>query len=163
VPYKTVSPCPALAFPFTHFLAGPALSRAKYIRSMDSAQHLFPPYHPQPTSGSLQSRASSLALPWHQPSSNNPPSASSSHIFMTTSPLPDYTSSPSSPFTDFHAGHQSPSIQTNHAPSPFPTDLSPQVESTSGPTRGALTRRRARLAQVNQPDFSRRGTRQAEV
>jgi hypothetical protein len=106
--------------------------------------------------------ASIADAPWHQsPVNSAPSSGTSSQMFMTSSSgLADYTSpSPSSLYGDFSAGHQSPSIQTNHA---FSTQLSPQVPKGSGCVRGLPERRKARL-QGNYPDLSRRGSRAAEV
>jgi hypothetical protein len=138
---------------------------------MDTAQQYLAAYPQQspaslPRSSHAHLTASIVDSPWHQsPVNSTPSSGASSQIFMNPSRgLVGYTSpSPSSPFGDFHAGHQSPSIQTNHGSSPFSADLSPQVERSSGPTRGALTRRRARMAQANQPDLTRRGNREGEV
>jgi hypothetical protein len=131
---------------------------------MDTAQQYLAAYQ-SPSSLPRSTHAlltASIDSPWHQPQPNSTPSSgTSSQLFMSTSStLVDYTSpSPSSPFADFHAGHQSPSIQTNHPSNSF-SDLSPQVESSSGPIRGALTRRKARIAQVSQPG---RANREAEV
>jgi hypothetical protein len=136
---------------------------------MDTSQRYLAAYNPQQPPSSIIPRSAHAHLsasiadsPWHQPPANGTQSSgtSSSQIFMNSA----YTSpSPSSPFGDFHAGHHSPSLQTNHVSNAFSPDLSPQVESSSGPTRGALTRRRARMAQVNQPDLTRRGNRDTEV
>jgi hypothetical protein len=136
---------------------------------MDAPQQYLAAYPQQspsslPRSSHAHLTASITHTPWHQSQIiNTPSSGTSSQMFMNSSSgLVDYASpSPSSPFGDFHAGHQSPSLQTSNA---FPIDLSTQVESSSGPTRGALTRRRARMGQLNPLDLSRRGNhREDEV
>lgn len=134
---------------------------------MDTAQQFLAAY-PQHLSGLPRGTHAHLTTsivdsPWHQSQANSTPSSgTSSQIFINASRrLVDYPSS--SPFGDFHAGHQSPSTQTNHAGNAFLTNLSSQIESSSGPVRGVPARRKARMAQVNQSDLTKRGSRETEV
>lgn len=129
-----------------------------------------PPSIQIPRSGQLHLAAAIAESQWHHSPTSNSPSAVSSQMYPIlnrSSEMVDYTSSsPSSSFgpLDFHAGHQSPSIQTNHPNNAFPVDFAPQVESSIGPTRGAITRRRTRIAHANQPGGLSRCTEpEAEV
>lgn len=141
---------------------------------MDAQQQYL--VYQQPESTSIQvPRTSQLHLAaaiaesqWHHSPTSNSPSGVSSQMYPIlnrSSEIVDYTSSPSSSFgpLDFHAGHQSPSIQTNHPNNNFSVDFTPQVESSIGPTRGAITRRRTRIAHANQQGLSRCIEPEAEV
>jgi len=64
--------------------------------------------------------------------------------------LVDYTSartSSDSSFGNYNAGHMSPSLPTSHSSEYF--DYTPQIDGSTGPSRGNITRRKAR-AHVSQ-------------
>lgn len=142
---------------------------------MDTAQHhqyltafpapspsTIPRSHAHLTGASINSGSH-----WHQPSTGSSSSSGASSqmypLANRSSDMVDYSSpSPSSHYgVDFNAGHQSPSIQTEHG---FPLDLSAQVEGNIGPSRGSATRRRERMSQVSQhQSLRRRGNSEAEV
>lgn len=143
------------------------------IQSMDAQQQYLVYQQSEspsiPRSSQLHLAAAIAESQWHQSPTSNPPSAVSSQMYPIlnrSSEIVDYTSSsPSSSFgpLDFHAGHQSPSIQTNHPNNAFPVDFTPQVESSIGPARGNITRRRTRIAHANQQGLSRCTEPEAEV
>lgn len=107
--------------------------------------------------------------PWHQsPSDSVSPTGVPSQMYSILNHSPetlDYaSSSPTTPYrdsTDDYAGHQSPSLSLGI--SSF-GDLPQQVESSIGPTRGALARKKERLSQANHPTGQRRrGNSAAQV
>lgn len=84
---------------------------------------------------------------WHQPSDSTSATASQIYSMLNQAPsLVDYaparTSSDSS-FGNYNAGHMSPSIAAGQAGEYF--DYTPQMDGSTGPSRGNISRRKARV------------------
>lgn len=100
---------------------------------------------------------------WHQSSDSSSATASQIYSMLNQSPaLIDYSpsrGSSDSSFGNYNAGHL-PSVQSGNAGEYL--DYSPQVDSSTGPSRGIATRRKART-QANQQMPIGRGNREPQA
>lgn len=83
---------------------------------------------------------------WHQSSDSTSATASQIYSMLNQSPnLVDYSptrTSPDSSYGNYNAGHMSPSIPAGQSSEYF--DYTPQMDGSTGPSRGNISRRKAR-------------------